>query len=276
MAVRDPETFQKIVDLAIKSAEGKLIEIPGDKKRRILTIGGAHHFIETPYNPPLRNSRPQTVHDLAALYHQHHSPGETNPPATVWFDEKQVGYFPVEAWSDTPPRTREEYVRLDLQYTLKWGILLAHAKPQQYEQKAFVRWLKIDLDYEPQDQIVNAFRSLDFQVLKRSAGQVDVGRESLDRSITAQVVDRSSKPELIIVGVRPFLTHDLAAFETKVALDIELDAESSRIIVQAKPASLDRAREATMTYLRDAITAALENEAGDVSDPNIPVIYGSP
>jgi hypothetical protein len=246
------ETLKGIVDLARASAGVRLHKIDGEPRKLILEQDNDHEILELP--APLRAHHFAALEDLTEF-------AQTCKQPTIWHNEAAIRLVIDDG-------DRREVLNMALHATRAWKALTAMDGPERmgFDQKGFIRLLRLELGCSA-DQI-GVWRKLNWNVRTEAAGEVRKQKESLGRSIEAEVAAGCDLPEDLIVQCSVFQDRSVH-YPLSIRLLIELDIQQQRIFVSPDADELANAMDATQAEIEDRITTLLG------PDP-CPVYYGCP
>ena len=237
--VREAEQLTKAVTI---------LDYPGDPTRKLLVQSGKYQELLVP--PPLRSHHVFTLADLVshALLHERGS---------IWITAKNVVLL-------TDAADRRERVTFPLERSEAWRQLEALNERGALSQKDVIRLLKNYLGCS--SGMVAIFRKLDFESRIKTSGQVDRSRESLGKSVEAQVQGTADLPEELTVSVPIYVSVGERQTYT-IPLLIDYDVQAARILIEPEP-----------DVLAETITAHLEDirERLNKDLPDYQVYFGVP
>ena len=164
----------------------------------------------------------------------------------------------VELCIDATDRQRNTWT-LHLFTSERWEKL---SKGVSFSQKALVRWLR---ENEVPTTVVQSFRKLQFNRRSDGTRTVEHGKESLGRSVEAEVNGSIDIPEEIQIDVRVFKNHP---FVGRLILGVEIDHENERVEFFPIESSLDSVQE-------QALASVYEDVMAELSGTNCVVIRGT-
>jgi hypothetical protein len=245
------QALKLIQDTAIKSSGLRVVKIDGDPRHVWLDQNGCRQ--EVPIHAPLRS---HVVHELVDLV----GFAATCPKPVLWHGAGQV----VLVCDDDD---RRDVVTCPLTVTRTWRALQRlEESPAGLDQKSLIRLLRLDLGATP-DQ-VEPWRRLDWQTKTTAAGEVRNQRESLGRSIEAEVRAGAALPEDLVIGCSVYQER-CVRFEHPVRLLYELDAAAQRITLQPEADELSNVFQATHAQIEEALQEL-------VAERPIPIYFGRP
>jgi len=244
--VREAEALTKAV---------QLIDGP-DPRKKLLVQAGKHEEVAVP--PPFRNHCVGSLADLIAY-------AKRQPEAVVWHCPECV----ILILDDKDRRDRTKF---ELTFSSAWRTLQQlNDGFMPLTQKDFVRLLRVQLAASP--ATVTIFRKLSFQMQINGAGEVQKSRESLGKSIEAEVQGTAELPEDLLVTVPIYETAGERQTYS-VRLLLEYDAQAQRILVTTEPGLLAELEEQHQQDIRSRLVAGLTADERD--EPMIPVYFGRP
>lgn len=236
-----------------------------DPRKKFLIRGQKHEEISVP--PPARKHHVYTLVDLLdyagrmiGAESDPDAPRAEKPALVIWHNV--VGVTLVLDDAD-----RRDTVFFPLEKSAAWK-LLAKIEEQgvaQLAQRDFIRLLKNE--FAVSEAIVAQFRKIDFRVMKQAQGNVNRGKESLGKSIEAEVSSGGQElPEEVEVVVPIYL--NAGEGETySVRLLLDYDAETAKILITVEADALEKRVQAHQASIHGRCSSTLAD---------VPVYFGAP
>lgn len=186
--------------------------------------------------------------------------------SVIWYDESKV----VILLDDD---TRRDVAACQLHYTPQFFRLIELQKPTYFDQKAFVRLLRIELaDCLLDLRLLNFVRSIKFTATERTAGTVRQTRESLGRDIEMQLQGEveGECPEETVLQCRLFTDPSLRdTFNIRCAVEVDMDAQ--RFALTPFPLECRNVIELQLNGIGKMLQEGLDAESNET-----PLFRGSP
>ena len=202
-----------------------------DPRQKWLVQSGRYETVAVP--PPFRKHLVRSLLDLIAY-------ATDLTKAVVWHCPEGV----VLVLDDDD---RRDTVYFPLEFSEAWTKLCAIEQQSALTQKDMIRLLRFYLNASA--ETITLFRKLDFKVISEGGGEIQKSKESLGRSITAEVHGAADLPEELFVEV-PIYSNCGERQEYKVRLLLEYDAQAQRIVVVPKPGRIAELEEEHQTDIR--------------------------
>lgn len=181
--------------------------------------------------------------------------------ATVWHKDNLV----VAVLNTGDASYRDDTVRWSLTASEKFKALTQDA-PRPKSHAEFVRFLVQSLRDELDASapgLLGTIRNLKFRSADEQTGDIKQGRESMGRSIEAEITGATELPETIIVKVRRWASLEyVAAIECLLVLDVQ----ERKLSIRPLADQLEQAENGAQGWLHEQLTAAVE----------CPVYFGTP
>jgi len=143
---------------------------------------------------------------------------------------------------------------------------LADEPHSYFQQREFLQLLRLKLGVDP--ATINQFRRLDWKSSSEIHGVVERGRESLGKSVEAEILGMAELPETLDV--------EFAIYETvgedrlyRLRCLLDFDATNARMTIVPQPGELQHALNVHQVDIENRLAALLDDAA-------VPVYYGSP
>jgi len=234
----------KAIQEPVKLAESltKVVEIkdyPGDPTHKIVVQSGKYTLIDVP--PPQRAHQLLTLADLMVLANRYKD-------GSIWYLMNKI----VLLLDDND---RREFVVMPLELSTPWKLLMKLQEHGPLTQKDTIRLLKqLGLNAA----VIAVFRKLDFESRIRSSGQVDKGRETMGKSIEAQVQGTAELPEEVCVSVPIYITPgERQTYTVRLTVDYDVAQSPPRILIEPEPDVLEEIVEQHMADIRERLEEEL-------------------
>ena len=184
--------------------------------------------------------------------------GEARPVVFVSIDQVRV-ILDAETYAD--------HIRMPIDLTKAFETLRGLDKA--FDQRALLKFLRIDLDQTGAEAVVAEFRSLQWNRADGASGTVNHADESLGRSIEETVQNgQSTIPQEFSVTVPVFQNEDLADIMFTFRIVVTLNFDSKTIQLTVPPVVCERSVWSSL----DAVFRRVEKELGDSAS----VVRGQP
>lgn len=250
------DLLKSVVELATKSVACSVVSVPNNPEKVIVSQSGEYEVLDVPRVPPDRHHTVKLFRDLALLFDDL-VPQDADPAAVgagiVWYDAEKVQFF-----TDEPHR--RSVVTLPLIYSSQYTLVKKFEFPIAMEHSNMVRFLRHDLlgCGDGVAAALGAFRTINWSVVKNANAAINHGNQRIDGDITASVKDAEKKPDRILVDVPLFAMHELSIVHYPIALSVDLDANLSKIILQAEPNGLQMLEEQVAIAVGNLLAASLQ------------------
>ena len=254
------DALRYLGDLAVTAATPRKLD-SGDPRLMVYTIGGGVEKIPT--EPTPRNHAVFCLGDLVNIANRF---ADAASKPVVWYDEAAV----VLVIDDDGHRLEKVTLGLNRSdvFTLLAEITQATPRPK-YDQKAFVRLLRIDLagTLDPV-VLLDKVRKIRFENGQSVELASTRQRESMGRTITSQATCAGGDlPEEVTLQVRVYKTLGLReSYPLRCSVEVDPAEGSFRLI--PLPDEIERVEQMAMTTVLGCLDDGL-NEA-------IPRYYGAP
>jgi hypothetical protein len=249
--VREAEQLTKAV---------AFIDTP-DPRSKLLVQSGKHELFSVP--PPCRKHFVQSLEDLITYART----CQADP--VIWHGGGAVTLILDDS-------DRRDLVVFTLSWSAPWNKLRQiedQDAPVAFTQKELIRLLRFYL--KANEVLITAFRRLSFQAIIGGAGDVGKSRESLGRTIEAEVQGAADLPEEIVVRV-PIYTNTGEREEYPVRLLLEYDGQAQRILLLPEPGALDQLQEQHQADIHSRLSAALGEDDPQDNAKAVPIYFGKP
>jgi hypothetical protein len=149
--------------------------------------------------------------------------------------------------------------------------LLSSIAGRLMTQKEAVQCLRFELHAVGADALLASIRTLDFQNIKRSAGVIQHGKESLGRSIEATVPQGDRVPEQFTASVPVFLNGGLRDLVAQVRCAVYLNVEAERLQLVPLADEVRSAYDTALAQVASKVRALVEDAPYSAS-----VVLGTP
>ncbi len=261
------DTLDRLVELVTKAGAPQPMD-SGDARSKTFVVNG--EVIERFVEPAPRRHDAGTLGDLIRLANRfaadggeddYETAGDASP--VVWYSEDSVDLVIDDRGH------RLETVKLPLDFSGVFQVVRRLRETQAwFEQKAFVRLLRIDLAgaLDPV-HLLNAVRSVKFESGSVTRGEVQKSRESIGREIISRVEPSAELPDEVTLRVPVFKTAGLReVFPVRCAVDV--NPPEGKFQLLPLPDEIERA-------IADAL-AFIGAVLGDGLDESVPHYQGRP
>lgn len=165
------------------------------------------------------------------------------------------------------PAVRKDFVTMPLLTTERWKTLVTLSAPAAIGPAELVKLLRFKLNGTGQEKLIADLRRVDFT--RTNAGRSDVahGRETLGKSVEAEVQQAENIPDSFLVETSVYSNPGLRDIKVKVRVGIYIDVINQHFEVGVMPDELQLAIDRTAADVSDKLQAAL---------PSVPTFIGSP
>lgn len=255
------DALRILINTSQEAKAARVLDIRGDGRTQYVDQNG--ELTPVVVAPRVRSHHVFSLDDLIVYGGQVAERQSEAPTCVVWHDTDGV----VLVLDDSD---RRDTVTFELNFSSQFRVLreLAEKRPSM-QQQAFVRMLRISLQID--EAIIAIFRKLDWKSTTHTKGETLPDRESLGRSIEAQVQGTSGIPDSIVVPT-PIYTNLGEDNLYNVNCLVEFDALNATI--QLLPAAGEFER--VLDRHQAAIRVRLEKPLQDAKGPRVPIYYGTP
>lgn len=249
----DRDFVEAISEQAEKASGVQTFLAPGDEGRRIRVYDREKNEIDVIEGTP--KPRTDTVHridDVVSVTTRRLSEkrmADAGVSAEVYVgDERIVSIFTEAAGF------RGESVQLPLHRNAAYEAVRSLAKqPKWFEHQEFVDFLRITLAGCVNPNDFKTFKSLRFQNADNGASTVNVGRESMDRSINRATLtaDGADIPETVSLSMPVYdeCIDSESLLRWTVTCAVAIDTQNRRVTIRPMAHELDTAARAAKTWL---------------------------
>ena len=200
--------------------------LQGPDPRKQYLVRGKEHT-EIPVPPPPRRHTVHTLQDLIAFADQVAELAEAaddTAKLVIWHCHEKVTLV-------IDDDDRRDTVTFPLEYSSLWTILrqIDEQGTLAFTQKDFVRMLR--KDFAVSEAVITEFRKIDFRVLSQSGGEVGRGKESLGKSIEAEVRTGAQELREELDVEAPIYVNPREDQPYRVRLLLDYDATAAKILV---------------------------------------------
>lgn len=236
---------EKIAELATAGIKTTTFTHESERKGVYYVVGPDGKAVKTLADPAWHHERLGTPAELVRFIEEHK--GESG---VVFYGEASVVY--VYDIND-----RRNVAVCELKTTLQYGWLLNPTGAMR--QTDFIRLLRITLRgcLPPDSGLLSLVRNLKFNVTTDGGGTVQHGRESIGRSLKAELTGEGSIPEEVRLIVPVFQNHPFSAL---VTCAVELAPQEQTLQLTPYPMEARRAMD-------EALADIAERFAGDGMPP---------
>ncbi len=176
-----------------------------------------------------------------------------------------VGYQAVCATADA--NVRRNWFKLKLCTSKRWDRIIALAsEPLKMDPAGARRWLRLKMPGTGTGDMVKALSKVDFDRRGSSSSRSEHGRESLGKSVEAQVQQIEEIPEHFTARVPIWNTPGATHFVVDVDITVHIDPQNERIEFHVSEDSLSRAVFVAREQLRGELRSHL---------PETPIVLGT-
>lgn len=218
------EAIQDVAQLATKAALPAVLNIPGQVQHKV-TVYTGDEIKEMVLDPQPRKHTLSTLGsfvDFTNNIADKHGGG--NP--VVWVSEDSLTVVVNDG-------ERRDQATLTLKKTPQLQLLQNNTTAQPRSQADIIKFLRIDMAGTLPDGkgLIGLLREMKFDQNTAGSGNVQHGRESMGKSIEAQVLGLSAIPEELTLNVRLFDVPDIQTVaQIQCAIDIIVMAQQFRIV----------------------------------------------
>lgn len=258
------ETLELIQETAQKAKAARLLDIPGDGRTAYMQLGGELQTV--PIKPAPRNHRVCSLEDLIAFATRCRDDDTSNP--VIWHADDEVVLIIDDA--DRHDRVTFSLTRSE-PFEALWS-LRNRTKPGALDLRLFIRLLRIVLGLDNQG-VVDQFRKLEWKLQGDTSAEVRHAKESMGKSIMAEVQGVDDLPDELVVSV-PVYRDVGERTPIDIACAIEIDARNQTLELMPLPGEVERAVQLAQADIEGRLLDTLQVD--DSPEPNVPVYYGSP
>lgn len=255
------EFIQTITSLARQSAETKVLKVEGSHRKLIVSQNGTHEWVDI--DPPLRKCSLIGFDDVVATV----TDSGMCPKPEVWVGPRGVVVLPDRD-------DRHERLTLEPAMSERFELLVGlSGKRGGMSQRDALRMLRLQLNGTGVGAVETALRRLTFQRRSDGGGSIEHGRESLGRSVEAEVQQADSIPTEFTVTTPVWVNPGMRSLtsvpvQVGVFLDLEAETVELRPLADEVAGGLLRAQQLVASGLREALD--------DAGHPACPVLLGAP
>lgn len=219
------EAIQEIAKLGREAAAPQLFAIDDARKAVVMSDENGQRSLQLfdmPAKRPFHQFNTHSLEAMSAIVYDRLGGRDEKLPLPIVFDK-----FSSEARFE---ETGYSFVRCHFEYTDMHISLeqFAGDDPMSFDQRGILRWLR-RLPVDP--AFVASMRSLDFTVMSRTKQVRVEGSQSLDRSVTAELVGVAGKPTSFIVPHPIFTTPELSTVRWNARFELEFDLDNLKVEV---------------------------------------------
>lgn len=253
------ELINAVVGLGRKTTEFKFHEHPQMPGRVWITHGDEREQCDAP--SPLRAHQLAGFDDLVAAL---------SDKTLAKSPEIYVAADQIVAFLDR--EERRATVRLALQETSRWKKVMALQTPSSMQPKDVVKMLKLELHGGNVAHVIQALSRIEFTRTGTGRTNVEHGKESLGRSVEAQVQQAKDVPEKFTLAVPVWSTSGFGRFAGQVEFGIYLDLEAQTVELRVLADEVERVRNLALAQVVTELSVQIEKATGSV----VPVFLGKP
>lgn len=162
---------------------------------------------------------------------------------------------------------RRELVTVDLVETKRFKLVTELQTPRSMQPKEAVKMLKLDLHGGNVAQVIQPLSRIEFTRTGTGRTSVDHGKESLGRSVEAQVQNAKDVPEAFDLAVPVWSTSGFDRFGVLVKFGLYLDLEAQTVELRVLADEIERVRNQALVAVVRELGARLEG---------VPIFLGTP
>lgn len=206
------EALQHLQSLSENAARAQIVEVKGVPRTRWIDVAGELTPVELP--PEDRRYEFFSIASLCEFLK-----GAAVRPILFYCQDALFAYLDSE--------TRCEEALLRLNATREYGALLEASAGRQYEQAEFIRLLRVDLGIAA-PELLGVLRNVKWRRNAEGSSELQHGRESLGRSVDAEVTGTSEIPEELTFEVQMVeqLKHQVTI---EAAIEILVESQTFRL-----------------------------------------------
>lgn len=248
------EFLKLLQDTAVKASGAQVVRLNDKQRNAYLVCNGDAK--EVAIYPDPTNHSLLSVSSLIELAQTKEKEGAASQ---VWHSPDRVTLV-----IDTPDPRDVAVLTLEQSAAFKKLSCLVKAIPMT--QRDLIRLLRHDFRNCGVEFVLSAVKRLDFKRSNDGRSHIEHGKESLGRSVEAQVNSAEAIPEFFNVTIPVYSTRG-ADFHKTVYCTLEIDPQNERFLVLPDEDSLKGA----INDVQEELHELLESELGD-----IPVYFGNP
>lgn len=232
------DALMALVDLGQKAKSVELVT--HEKLPDKVFVRHGEELEEHDVPPPRRSSE---IHDLADLIKYLQS-------GIAPYPEVYVSRESVRAYLHREDRRDQVFMPMTLthRFSTLWGLA---NKVTHFSPKEAIALLRFDLYGNHSPAMISALRKVDFTRRNTGENVTEHGRESLGRSVEAEVQQAAEIPDEFLVSVPIYQEAGLRSFEVTARVCVYLDAQNEAI---------------RLIPLKDEIEASWGNILGEIRD----------
>lgn len=229
----EADVITRIAELARENQKVTIEVLPGGEEYIVAKPDGETTVRSVPV--PRRNHTVYTVEEIAKAYHT--APND----ARVWYSYGEVVLLPKDA------ERRDRYT-LQLTASDQVNRLQEISGKAQTQRDTIKTLIRLDVD----SSTIAVFRRLDFSRTEKGHAVIQRDKESMGKSVEAEVTATREIPERLTLHIPLFVNPRLRTrYQVEVLMDI--DPSSSMITLEIAPNSLDDATNEAMEHLRQIL-----------------------
>ncbi|GJM43460.1 MAG: hypothetical protein DHS20C21_03020 [Gemmatimonadota bacterium] len=234
------EFFDRIVGLGSRASEATVIRDSALPRTLIISKGERIEFRRA--DTPLRIVTLDSFEDVLALVENE----DLAPNPEVYFSESSI-------WVVLNSEDMRECAILDLRESRRFQTIRAlESEPRSFTPKEAVKFIRYELHGVNADSIVAALGRVDFTRRSEGRNHVEHGKESLGRSVEAQVQQADKVPDTFEVTV-PVFTNSGVRHTAIVRCGLYLDLEAERVEIRVLTDEVQFALDTTMGRIRSTL-----------------------
>lgn len=251
------EAITKLEGMAVEAAQPRIIRDAALRRKFWLVTG--NHAEQHEADPPVRK------HTFLSLLHlvkraNEEAAGPSHP--VIWHDDSHVRLL----FDDV---IREDVATFKLLETKQFELAKGLAS-RQFNQRDLVRVLRTTLSDSVDADLLPIVRKINFRATSGGTSEVQHGKESMDRSIVAELTGAGELPEQVVISCDLYQNlGEIDAIETSIEIPcaVEIDPDQQLFYLLPVPGVIEE-RQRHVGY---SIDEWLRASVGAV-----PVYYGTP
>lgn len=257
------ELAQYLVETGKKCVKHEVIRHPTNPDAHLIVGPDGVRELETERQPPRLSIMCHSAEDFVEAYVQHSC-----------FHQEPVWYDDTIATVHSGDTHRTCKLRVEFPAHPAVGAVLSLAGGKVFDQKALVRFLRVDLAGRVEDFVLARMRQLNWDTARKTRQALQHGSASLDSEVKASVTaGEAAAPEEFYVEVPLFADPRKEGLSLRIKLLVELEPETAKIILVLPPGTNAQIQSLRRDYVQSFLSAAFEDGMEEASD--VPVfIWG--
>ena len=253
----DPKTLELIQQTAREAQTAKIIDVPGDGRTCYVQVG--KELQEFTVVPDPRHHVVDTLADLVG-YAIRANKVVAGAQLVAWHGERAVCLV-------LDDNDRRDSVCFPLSYSAPFEVLVALTPNTWFDQQAFIRLLRLSLGLD-NTRVVQQFRRLDWQASSENQGVIEKGKESLSKSMLAEVQGVDELPDELAVEL-PIYANPGEDSLYRVRCAVEINPRDQMLALVPLPNEIDRAKANAQFDIDKRLHAGLDKA-------DVPIYFGQP